>query len=208
MVFSADKGTLSLLFSNLATLLAALLFSWNPITVLWVYWGQSVSIGFFHALKLILMDSGGVVGRLGRFFQAGFFTVHYGIFHLVYAVFLLSFSAGASLQNAEAFEILAGIRPMFSWEVVLAALLFFLQNLFQFLSELPQLKRERDADSLMFRPYVRILPMHLTIIFGAVFLTTGQGHGFVLALFMGLKSAADLYMHLRERKRAEAMQGI
>lgn len=52
----------------------------------------------------------------------------------------------------------------------------------------------------MFFPYARIIPMHLTIIFGGMFLYLGIGSVFVLVLFLGLKAVADLIMHIIEHR--------
>jgi hypothetical protein len=48
----------------------------------------------------------------------------------------------------------------------------------------------------MFTPYVRIVPMHLTILLGA---TLGSGKG--LLLFGVLKTLADVVMHVIEHRR-------
>ena len=48
----------------------------------------------------------------------------------------------------------------------------------------------------MFTPYLRIIPMHLTIILGA---TLGGGAG--LIVFGILKTIADAIMHVIEHKR-------
>ena len=49
---------------------------------------------------------------------------------------------------------------------------------------------------MMFFPYARIVPMHLTIIFGS----TDWGQRQSLALFLFLKLLADVIMHIVERK--------
>lgn len=48
---------------------------------------------------------------------------------------------------------------------------------------------------LLFLPYLRVLPMHIAIIFGA---TRGQGGVATLLLFSALKTAADVCMHSAE----------
>jgi hypothetical protein len=47
----------------------------------------------------------------------------------------------------------------------------------------------------MFFPYARILPMHLTILIGAYLEKHSTG---TVILFLGLKTFADLTMHLME----------
>ena len=59
----------------------------------------------------------------------------------------------------------------------------------------------------MFFPYARIIPMHLTIIFGCMFIenvSENINNDFLaktpLLLFMVLKTCADAAMHIMERK--------
>jgi hypothetical protein len=49
----------------------------------------------------------------------------------------------------------------------------------------------------MFLPYLRILPMHLTIILGG--LASRDGGAWTLVLFTLLKTAADVAMHVAEQ---------
>jgi hypothetical protein len=57
------------------------------------------------------------------------------------------------------------------------------------------LRHTRNIGALMFIPYLRIIPMHLTIIFGALL---GNGGG--VLLFGALKTAADVAMHKVEHR--------
>ncbi|MFO1426872.1 MAG: DUF6498-containing protein [Steroidobacteraceae bacterium] len=52
---------------------------------------------------------------------------------------------------------------------------------------------------LMLMPYLRIVPMHLVILFGAA---RGGGPGMML-LFTALKTLADLGMHRFEHRRLQ-----
>jgi hypothetical protein len=57
----------------------------------------------------------------------------------------------------------------------------------------------KKFDKVMMGPYVRIIPMHLTIIFGGMFILAGAPF-IALIIFSVLKTIVDLYMHLREHK--------
>lgn len=54
----------------------------------------------------------------------------------------------------------------------------------------------------MFTPYLRIVPMHLTIIFGGLFVHTGAG----LLLFGTLKTAADVAIHVVEHMQIKKVR--
>jgi hypothetical protein len=113
-------------------------------------------------------------------FFASFFAIHYGIFHVVYLVFLI-----------------VGIFiPMFGsgmpeWkEVGFVSVLFFANHLFSFVFNQQRDSHKQNIGTVMMYPYARILPMHLTIIVGA-FVNA-------LPLFLILKALADAGMHVFE----------
>ena len=58
-----------------------------------------------------------------------------------------------------------------------------------------EIHTRQNIGQVMWAPYPRIFPMHLTIIFGSV-LIKGPG---TLLLFLGLKTHADLLMEMRDR---------
>jgi len=106
--------------------------------------------------------------------------VHYGLFHAAYLAFLLS---DARVGRADHLPLAASI------------LAFFLNHAFSFRYNLEgDRQKVRNIGTLMFFPYARIIPMHLTIIFGF-----GLAKGTVpLLIFLVLKTFADLIMHAVE----------
>jgi hypothetical protein len=78
--------------------------------------------------------------------------------------------------------------------VFLGGIIFFFDHFFSF-----RYNRKRDEEKivnigrLMFFPYARIIPMHLVIFFSGVL--SGD---IPLVLFLGLKTAADIAMHVME----------
>lgn len=129
-------------------------------TVLWIYWCQSVCIGIISAIELYLpaadlkellpANDPNIKGTNGCL--SLFFMVHYGIFHLVYLVFIAG-GFGISI-NKEMFLLTLSA-------FIAEAIMSFYQ------------RRKIAMDGVtqtgltMFLPYLRILPMHLTIILPA-----------------------------------------
>lgn len=187
----SDWSAASLLASNVLTLAMALAGNWNAGTLMWVYWGQSVIIGLFNFLRMLSLRQFSTEGltsngrpvmptRVEQIVTAFFFLFHYGGFHLVYMVFLVGL-AGKGLVNLEAMGF------------CLAA--FLVNHAFSYRYNLESDRRnKRNIGVLMFFPYARILPMHLTIIFGSAL----PWNRAVLLLFLSLKTAADLIMHVVE----------
>ncbi len=189
-----DLSLWLLLFSNIATIFFAITENWNVSTILWVYWFQSITIGFFNFIRILQLKEFSTEGfkingrptlptRSTKIFTAFFFLFHFGFFHLIYAIFLTVGSLihlyGGAIHFGE-------IRY-----IALIALLFFINHLFSYIYNKSRDTKIQKIGSLMFYPYIRIIPMHLTIIFGAMF-------GGALLLFLLLKTFADIIMHLVE----------
>jgi len=189
-----------LLLSNAVTVVLAVTQGWNVLALMWVYWFQNIVIGFFNfvrirQLKEFSTEGFSINGRPAEPTQetknhvARFFLLHYGIFHLVYFIFLLIFSLngmfGSVGENALNVADLKYIIP--------TALLFLGNHVFSYFYNRPRDTGRQKIGSLMFYPYARIIPMHLTIILGA-FLGGG------LLLFLLLKTLADAIMHVVEHR--------
>ena len=194
-----DRSVVVLLLSNLLTIALAVYQHWDVFVVMWVYWGQSVIIGYFSFRRI--MD-------LKRFSTAGFmindqpvkptpqtqrqtavfFALHYGIFHLVYLSFL-----GADTNVAGGF-------PLFN--VLVCIGVFYLNHWFSYRYNREQ-EQERvpNIGNIMFFPYIRIIPMHLMIIAGFTFLGSSTR---ALIIFLLMKTAADVAMHIIEHAMARS----
>ncbi len=185
----------ALVLANVATIVLAIIGNWDVLSVLWIYWFQSVIIGIFNVPKMFVVavrNHGpkgiGIAAPISLFF-----IFHYGMFHLVYAIFLGVFTmmrgeiAGLGATTAQTDPYLLGI----------AVLIFAANHLFSFLYNFRKDKKTSLAQ-VMFFPYARIFPMHLTIIFGGMFLVLGTGSAFVLVLFIALKTIVDVAMHIAE----------
>lgn len=122
----------------------------------------------------------------GKRSTANFFVLHYGGFHLGYLVFLLAEHRISGLWDM-AILFACGVSFVLSQRNTYA------------MQHAADLRGRPNLGKLMFMPYVRILPMHLGIIFGS-----GLGGGvFSLVLFTALKTLADIALDAFDRKDAE-----
>jgi hypothetical protein len=62
-------------------------------------------------------------------------------------------------------------------------------------NRLSDMNRNINLGTVFITPYARIIPMHLTIIIGFGLLMNGSSSTLVLALFLVLKTFADVIMH-------------
>ncbi|NUO77965.1 MAG: hypothetical protein HOQ32_18375 [Lysobacter sp.] len=186
----------NLLLSNAATLVAALALGWNVGWLLWAYWIQSVIVGYYARLRMLSLREFSTEGftsggqrvpetEAGKRSTAHFFVLHYGFFHLGYLAFLFA-------QHR--------VSGAFDWLVLVACgVSFALSQRKTFdVQHAADLRGRPSLGALMFTPYLRVLPMHLTILFGA----SGQGTA-ALLVFCALKTASDLGLDAIDRRMAE-----
>ncbi len=157
-------------------------------THLWLYWLQSVLIGvfnFFALLTLKKLDAFPVtvngkeidVSKQKNGCIAFFFLVHYGIFHLVYFVFLATgFKEYGSIDTS-----------LFKYGIVI----LFINQIISFVqSKSREKENPSNVVGKLFTPYLRIIPMHLTILLPTFFNFSS------IHIFIILKTIADVIMHL------------
>jgi Na+/H+ antiporter NhaD/arsenite permease-like protein len=193
MNITLERPARLLVLSNLVTIVIALVQGWSASEVMWIYWAQSIVIGFFNVLRMFRLHEFSTDGvkmndrpvqptPSTRRSMATFFAFHYGFFHFIYFFFLAA--DGALPRGTE----------LISFAVCIAA--FVVNHTVSFRENVEEdLKRRPNIGSMMFFPYLRIIPMHLTIILGGIFPRESR---WVLLLFLSLKTVADLAMHLVE----------
>lgn len=219
-----DLSLWSLLVSNLLVIFFATTEHWNLQTLMWIYWFQSIIIGFFSFIRILKLNEFSTEGYVNtatgkqmestqgtKIFSAFFFLFHYGGFHFVYLIFLLNnlfasmvFSSDKEVLNLVPKEVIATAPSELNRFltlttpeiadfkfVFLMALVFSINHLFSYLYNKPFDTKRQKIGTLMFYPYMRIIPMHFTILLGAVFNSP-------LIIFLVLKTIADIVMHLIE----------
>lgn len=196
---AADGSAWALVASNLFALAIAWAQNWTIGSLLLVYWAQSVAIGVANVFRILALERFSTENFTmndrpvdptpqTKRQVAGFFAVHYGFFHAGYLLFILTGTFGAA--------------PMDAWFWA-CTLVFALNHRWSY-------RYNRDLDrrgtpnigTLMFTPYVRIVPMHVTIIIGGG-LSTGTGR---LLLFGALKTFADVAMHFIEHAQLKKVR--
>jgi hypothetical protein len=200
-----DPSTLALVVSNVVVIAFALDQQWNLITLLWIYWAQSVIIGVFNVFKILdlarfstngfYVNGKPVAPTEGTKRQTAlFFALHYGLFHFVYFVFLAVFTF-IGVWEVPSYDITVAS----AYFVLASVALFFANHLYSYSHNREQeRKRIRNIGEVMFSPYARIIPMQLTLILG-VFLVDQ----IALILFLTLKTVADVITHVVEHARTQ-----
>ena len=187
-----DLSSLILIVSNIITIYIAVSQNWNLSTLMFVYWAQNAIIGLFTFAKILSLKKFSTKNFkinhapasptiATKYFTAFFFLVHYGMFHLIYFLFLVT---NFSISNA--------LMPVF-----FSILILFGNHLFSYIYNFKEDSNKlKSIGTIMFFPYARIIPMHLTIVFGYFLIQSSTG----LIFFLCLKTLADLIMHITEHK--------
>jgi len=194
------SGLFGVIATNLVAIGIAWWQHWPLVTLLWPYWMQSVIIGWYSRKRILALRDFSLANTSGfdrgspeatKRGTARFFAMHYGIFHLVYALVLWGATRGK----------VRGVTP---YHVDALDLLFMAALAVSFvITHRAAYRRIMAADEhskpniggVMFLPYLRIVPMHLTIVLGLA-----AGHGGGVLLFGTLKTAADALMHWIEHR--------
>ena len=196
----------NLILANAATLGLAVAFGWDIGWLMWPFWMQSVIIGVYAYRRMMSLRDFATKGltsnkqpvpetEAGKRSTARFFALHFGAFHAGYLAFLVSEHAVTA-----PIELLAlvgcGLSFLFSQRQTFEA------------QHAADLQGRPNLGKLMFLPYVRIVPMHLGIMFGASL----DGGVMVLAGFVVLKTIADLALDHADRrmavKKAESLERV
>lgn len=199
-----DPSALSLVASNLIVVAMAVVQHWNLITIFWVYWAQSIIIGLVTVYKILLLKDFSTEGfKMGgksvdptpatKRQAALMFFVFYGFFHFIYAIFISAFS-GDVLH----------IKP--DWhEVGVSSLYFLAHHLFSVFYHGTHKGDKPNIGSILTFPFLRIFPMHISIVIGGGILIATGASTAVLVFFLLLKMIADLVMHAVEHTKGGAL---
>jgi hypothetical protein len=199
---------LSLIGANIATIILAVLGNWDLATVMFIYWMQSIIIGFFMVMGILLLtvpppapgceqheQPGGprtiVIQNplVAKGLLIGIFALPYGIFHWVYYDFIV----GSGIF---------GVIHFSDPGLLLSCGLFLANHLYSFIAYDRQVFcGGMDIIGQIFLPFRRIIPMHMTIIFGGIILLILEFAGIrstlpVLVLFLVLKTWSDVAAHI------------
>ncbi len=194
-----DTALYGIAASNVLAAVVAIALDWDVIELLWPFWIQSVVIGYYARQRMLQLRDFSVEGLSfgGRpatetpedqRSTANFFALHYGFFHFAYLVFLIQRSAEMKFDFIDA-----------NLYVIVALSFVFAHRRSHREHVEADLAGRPNLGALMFMPYLRVIPMHLVILFGAA---KGGGVGTIL-LFTILKTLADIGMHKFEHRRLQ-----
>jgi len=220
-------GALVLVAVNLVPLIGVALWGWSLMMILVLYWVESGIVGVVNIFKIAKAQGGedttpfsingnrvtirlsGMAANMMRGPLIGFFVMHYGIFWVVHGVFvfLMPLFAGLSSPTLDPAAPGFGFGPMDFGPLpfdglLLAGLLLTASHVVSYFTNYigrGESLRVTPA-AQMISVYPRVVVLHVTIVAGAGVIAAFGTPFAALVLLVGLKTAIDLVLHLREHR--------
>jgi hypothetical protein len=197
---------------NLLPIVGVLKFGWDVGDIVFLYWFENLIIGALNVIRILLAQPatpfgvslpagtqlppgfGAAMGAI-KYFMAPFFAVHYGFFCYGHGMFLASMFH----KGRDTIEMTRSMLHEPAMLIAVAALaashLFSLIRNYIGRGEY----RRVDLSKLMFRPYGRIVVVHIYILAAGFALQFYKSPAIAIVAFVLVKIVVDAAMHRRER---------
>ncbi|AKE52457.1 DUF6498-containing protein [Kangiella geojedonensis] len=191
---SITPGSIALALANIVPLIGVLLGYWNAFDIIFLYWFENIIIGLFTVCRMTIRPDTPAFFKFGGLFLGAFFCVHYGFFTYGHGSFIASFFDEQLLGtdsgiNSNILNVAGYMLSQRGIQITIAAM--FLAHIVEYIIAY----RHRDIETApkeMFKPYKRIIVLHIAIIFGG-FIATMLDNSIGVALVMiALKTYFDL----------------
>jgi hypothetical protein len=184
---------------------------WDVLPLLLLFWLENVAIGVFNVARMLVAAPAQTGSWFAKLFYIPFFCFHYGMFTTVHGALLIEIFAGRGLFGRS----MPDLPELVGWTVTSqklgwAALALALSHAVSFVTNYLGSGEYRKAGitELMFRPYGRVVLLHVTILLGGLLATALHAHVAALLFLVAMKIAIDLLAHLHERRKwAEGAPG-
>lgn len=187
-----DPSALLLVFTNLITIFLTIVQSWNFITIVWIYWCQSVVVAILHLIRIKTYQYRSLKGvyinnvpiESAEEFKSkilGYFTFFYLIYFFIGGILIILISNNFKMDNLNV--------DYDYYAIFLTAILFFINHLFSFFYNRNKEIKSQNIRKLVYFPILRIIPIHIVIILG---MFVGKS---IFPLFLLLKIIYDVSAH-------------
>ena len=200
MAFKLTSSAILLVLANMIPLFGIFVFGWDAVTILVLYWLESVIIGGLNVVKILSvrdLDTPSSLFLLGNIFYACFFIIHFGMFTWGHGEFL------KGMFGAE--PLLLGITE--GGPIMWTALSFLISHIFSMIINFFGKKEYlgRTPNAQMMQPYGRVFVMHLVVLFGGFFVQNFGAPVLAVVLLIILKTGIDLAAHSKDHKTNETI---
>jgi hypothetical protein len=195
----SSASVLVLLLANLFPLFGVLFFSWSLQNVLFLYWSETAVVGLFSVLRVPLAAVNST--RTPRLIVVISFITGFGGFMLGHALFLVMlFIPFISLEATSLEAIFLEAAKIFLEPISWGFVALILSHGFSFVKNylIGGEWKIADVKDIIARPLVRMVFMHIALIFGLLpTIIFGQSLP-ILGLLIALKIMLDAGFHVQE----------
>lgn len=184
---------LVLILANFTPIFGILFFDWNSFSVIFLYWIETVIIGFYNYLKIKKISNNKFSPWLI------FYIIQYPLFLFVY-LFLILNIFDANLPHSQDYLQVLKILSSFFYSIFISAAFIFISHGFSWQYNFINKKEYQKIQPLqqVFAPYKRMFIMHVFIVAAAKLADYYNYDENMLAIIclVILKSTIDLAIHL------------
>ena len=184
-----------ILLLNLIPVGGVLWLGWDAGQILMLYWIENVIIGVTSLIRILTARErpATVPGSMstGRVGVGCFFVVHYGVFTLVHGVFTMVLAARLLGGSGDLWTRVFA-NPVFHGAVLAAAVLQVVILIREWWSS--GLWRRSSPMVEMFRPYGRIVVLHVTVLAAAWWLSETSAPAAAVLILCLMKAVVELVM--------------
>ena len=172
-------SAVGLVIANLVPLVGVVWFGWSLLGVMWLYWAENGVVGAFALARLLSTGDTPVWKALP---MGLFFTIHFGGFWLGHGAFVWSMFGPAGTQAALP---LAGVVPLAASHGASFVMNYLVGGEWRVATPMAE----------MFKPYGRVVVLHLAILLGGFFVQSAGADVAALVILVVGKAALDLGIH-------------
>lgn len=194
-IFYPTSQNIFIWLSTLYLLLLLYIGKANPMTILFVYFLETIVIGIFNALKMFCTIQ---FGKSSGYALIPFFLFHYGFFVAIQSIFAFAiFSIGDTVVFKEPFSLIENYETILGLQEIkyaFPAIIFTYVGKFfsDFIGNQKYLKFE--AQEIMFSPYVRIFIQQFVVILSFFFIVFSDVGSVAAILLIVFRFVVDLVM--------------
>ena len=197
---------LAIIVTGLIPIWGVLHYGWDAVQIVILFWIETLIVGVFTWLRVREAERN--PGDPGPFKVSSFFVVHYGLFWLVHGVLVwvlvLVFMAGVGWSGAWS----STVGDQTFWLALIGVGLMQTMIYWRDWAR-PEAWRGADPSTEMFKPYGRVVALHLLVIAGFWVITLTGGARNLVIVLCAAKVVVDVAIALWQsgwRVRFEAMR--
>jgi hypothetical protein len=189
-----------MIVTNLVPIFGVVFLDWQVFIVMSIFWTENVVIGIFNVLKMAFAPSANTGKQETKSTLIPFFCIHYGIFTLIHGILVFAIFGGIFEHDnlitgiTDSYKALANYP--FAWTVLALALSHAVSYVVNYIARGEW--KKTSLEQLMVQPYIRVIILHLTILFGGFLIMILNSPAVGLVLLIILKTYVDIKSHLKQ----------